>query len=763
MKSEVDERTNAQSEAALETARISVTGMTCAACSSRVERALKKTEGVVDARVNLATERATVVFRRGEADAERLARTIEKAGYGVLQEAVDRHEAVQASRTSERLSLRRSLLVAVACAIPVLLLEMIPMMIPGGHAFVAGIVPHGVQLGLLFALATIVQFGPGLRFYRQGWASLRHLSPDMNALVMIGTSAAYGYSVVATFTPGILPAGTVHVYYEASVAIITLILAGKYLETIARGRTSEAIQRLVELQPRTARIERGDDVLELPIEAVEEDDRIVVRPGERIPVDGVVIRGASFVDESMITGEPIPAEKGEGDEVVGGTMNQVGSFVFRATRVGADTVLAQIIRMVEEAQATQPRIQALADRVVGVFVPIVLVIATVTAGVWMVWGPEPALTFALVNAVAVLIIACPCAMGLATPTSIMVGTGKAAEHGVLFRRGEALQVMSEVRTVAFDKTGTLTQGRPSLTDLVVAPGYDETTVLALLAAAEAPSEHPIARAVVQAAEERRLELPSVEHFEAVPGFGVRARAGGTTIEAGAHRFMEREGYDAGPLGSDAEAFSEAGKSIIFVALDGRVAAVAAVADPLKETSAGAVRDLQRAGLRTVLITGDNARTARSIAASLGIDEVLADVLPDGKVEAVRALQRTGKVAFVGDGINDAPALAQADAGIAIGTGTDVAIEAADVVLMSGDVRGVGNAMQLSRATLRNIKQNLFWAFIYNTLLIPVAAGVLYPFFGLLLSPVLAAAAMGISSVFVLTNALRLRRFRPSQA
>jgi P-type Cu+ transporter len=743
----------------LDTARLAITGMTCAACSSRVERALKKVDGVVDARVNLATERATVVYRQGAVVPASLGEVVQRAGYGVLDEKEETAGTVRDARDQERLTLRRSVILAAAAAIPVFLIEMVPMMIPGGHAFVARLIPHQVQLGILFALATFVQFGPGLRFYRYGWASLRHLSPDMNALVMIGTTAAYGYSVVATFLPGILPAGTVHVYYEASVAIITLILLGKYLEALARGRTSEAIQRLVRLQPPTARVERAGQVLELPIEVVEPGDRVVVRPGERIPIDGQVISGASFVDESMISGEPVPVEKSSGDEVVGGTINQSGSFVMETTRVGADTVLARIIQMVEDAQATRPRIQALADAVVRVFVPIVLVIATVTFAVWLLFGPEPALTFALVNAVAVLIIACPCAMGLATPTSVMVGTGRAAEMGVLFRRGEALQELSEVSIVALDKTGTLTQGRPALTDLLVAEGVEADDLLRLVASAEARSEHPIARTLVEEAQGRGQALAEPERFEAVAGFGITATVDGREIAVGAPRLMARLGFDLGAMTGTIDRYAEEGKTVVVCAVDGRVAGVAAVSDPEKEHAREAVDALHARGLRVAMITGDNRRTAEAIGRRLGIDEVLAEVLPDGKVEAVRKLQQSGKVAFVGDGINDAPALAAAEVGVAIGTGTDIAIEAADVVLMSGDVRGVGKAIALSGATMRNIRQNLFWAFFYNTLLIPVAAGILWPFFGILLSPVLAAAAMGVSSIFVLTNALRLRGSR----
>ncbi len=487
---------------------------------------------------------------------------------------------------------------------------------------------------------------------------------------------------------------------------------------------------------------------------------MLVRPGDKLPVDGRVLSGGSFVDESMISGEPVPVQKREGDEVVGGTLNKTGSFRFTATKVGAETVLAQIIKMVEDAQGSKVPIQALADRVVRVFVPVVMGIAFLTFCVWLLFGPQPALTLALVNAVAVLIIACPCAMGLATPTSIMVGTGKAAELGVLFRNGGALQSLQEVHTIALDKTGTLTEGRPELTDFVVQPGFDKRELLALIAAVEWNSEHPIAEAIVGAAEREGLTLPTAEDFGAVPGFGVEATVNGKLVQVGADRYMTRLGLEVAPFEREAGRLADEGKSPLYAAVDGQLAAVVAVADPIKASTPEAVGALHRLGLRVAMITGDNARTANAIAKQLGIDEVVAEVLPDGKVAAVERLQQGRKVAFVGDGINDAPALARADVGLAIGTGTDVAIEAADVVLMSGDLRGIPNALALSKSTITNIKQNLFWAFFYNIVLIPVAAGVLFPTFGILLSPIFAAAAMAVSSVFVLTNALRLRGFRP---
>jgi len=551
------------------------------------------------------------------------------------------------------------------------------------------------------------------------------------------------------------------VYYEASGVVITLILLGKYFEAIAKGRSSEAMKKLLSLQARTARVVRGGQELELSTDEVLVGDLISVRPGEKIPVDGEVVSGNSFVDESMITGEPVPVSKQSGAGVVGGTINQNGALTFRATRIGADTALAQIIKLVETAQGSKPPIQGLADRVVAVFVPVVLGIAALTFSLWLLLGGQAALSFALITTVAVLIIACPCAMGLATPTSIMVGTGKAAELGVLFKGGGALEGLQDVQVVAVDKTGTLTKGRPELTDLVTATGFNRNDVLSLVAAAEEQSEHPIARAIVDAAKREGMSILKPEAFEAVPGYGLEARVEGRIVQVGADRFMTRLGLDVSVFTAQAERLGDEGKSPLYAAVDGQLTAIIAVADPIKEGSLEAVNALHRMGLKVAMITGDNRRTANAIARQLGIDEVLAEVLPSGKSDAVKELQAKGqKVAFVGNGINDAPALAQADVGLAIGTGTDVAVETADVILMSGDLRGVPNAFALSRATLRNIKLNLFWAFAYNIVLIPVAAGVLYPAFGLLLSPVLAAAAMGFSSVFVLSNALRLRGFQP---
>ncbi|WP_246831373.1 heavy metal translocating P-type ATPase [Pseudotabrizicola formosa] len=736
-----------------------IEGMTCASCVARVERALNAVPGVTGASINLATERAHVT---GQADAAALIRAIEAAGYdarrAVSASAVS--EEVTSRKLAEDAALKRDLWIAAALSLPVFVLEM------GSHLFVAVHMAVMNTLGMQaawlvqFALTTAVLLGPGRRFYVKGFPALIRLAPDMNSLVAVGTLSAYGYSLVATFAPGLLPAGTVNVYYEAAAVIVTLILLGRYLESRAKGRTSEAIKRLVGLQAKTARVIRDGALREVPMAEVRPGDLIDLRPGERVPVDGAVTEGQSWIDESMISGEPVPVEKTTGSPVTGGTVNQTGALTFRATAVGEATMLAQIIRMVEAAQGGKLPIQALVDRVTMWFVPAVMALAGLTFAVWLVFGPDPALTFGLVNAVAVLIIACPCAMGLATPTSIMVGTGRGAELGVLFRKGEALQALQDVRVVAFDKTGTLTMGRPRLTDLHLAAGFTRAPVLAAVAAVEAKSEHPIARAIAAAAEEEGLTLPEVSNFASVTGYGVVAQAGGQRVDIGADRYMAQLGLDVAPFGSIAIQLADEGKSPLYAAIDGRLAAILAVADPIKDSTPQAIAALHALGLKVAMITGDNARTAQAIARQLGIDEVVAEVLPDGKVAAVARLRALGPLAYVGDGINDAPALAAADVGLAVGTGTDIAIEAADVVLMTGRLTAVPDAIALSKATMRNIRQNLFWAFAYNAALIPVAAGVLWPGFGILLSPVFAAGAMALSSVFVLGNALRLRRYAP---
>ena len=732
-----------------------VQDMTCASCVGRVERALAGVPGVAQASVNLATETAHLRYYLGQVTPADLIAVSVAAGYpATIAARSDEDHGTRKDREAAKLA--RMTWIAAALALPVFVTEMGGHLFPALHMLIMNTIGMQTSWVLQFVLTTIVLVWPGLGFYRKGYPALLRAAPDMNSLVALGTTAAYGFSVVATFAPGLLPPGTAAVYYEAAAVIVVLILLGRTLEARAKGRTGAAIRRLVGLAPKFARVERGGDVVELPLDQIIATDLVHARPGERIAVDGVVISGASYVDESMITGEPAPVAKAAGALVTGGTVNGTGALVLRATHVGADTVLSQIIRMVEQAQSAKLPIQGLVNRITLWFVPAVMALAALTVAVWLAFGPSPTLAHALVAGVAVLIIACPCAMGLATPTSIMVGTGRAAELGVLFRKGDALQGLQSVRVVALDKTGTLTAGRPELTDLVVMDGFVEADVLALLAAAEAQSEHPVASAILRAAQQRNLTVPQAADFDAIPGFGVRATVGGRALLAGADRLMRREGVvlpDADP----ALAMAQKGRTPLYLAMDGRLAAVVGVADPVKPTTPAAIAALLGQGLRVVMITGDNQATANKIAAELGIAHVVAEVLPAGKVDAIKALSIHGPVAFVGDGINDAPALAAADVGIAIGTGTDVAIETADVVLMSGDLGAVVNAFVISRATMRNIRQNLFWAFGYNALLIPVAAGALYPFGGPLLSPALAAGAMALSSVFVLTNALRLRR------
>ncbi len=738
---------------------LEIDGMTCASCVGRVERALAGVPGVRAASVNLATERATVT---GTADAHALLAAVAAAGYTahVAASAAAPAGPVDARRAADIAGLRHDLFLAAALTLPVFLLEMGSHLVAGVHDLVmATLGMQGSRL-LQFALTAAVLAGPGRRFFRIGVPALLRAGPDMNSLVATGTAAAFGFSTLATFAPGALPAGTASVYFEAAAVIVTLVLLGRLLEARAKGRASDAIRHLIGLQPPTARIRRDGTVQDLPLAAVRKGDTVEVRPGERIPVDGSVTEGDSWVDESMISGEPLPIAKAPGAKVTGGTVNQTGAFAFKATAVGEATMLARIVRMVEAAQGGKLPIQALVDRVTLWFVPAVMGLAALTFLVWLAFGPQPALALGLVNAVAVLIIACPCAMGLATPTSIMVGTGRGADLGILFRQGSALQALQGVRSVAMDKTGTITEGKPHLTDLTPAPGFDRATVLAAIAAVEAKSEHPIARAIASAARDEGLPSAPAEGFRALPGLGATAEVDGTPVHIGADRYMASLGLDPAGFAAEAARLGSEGKTPLYAALGGRLAAILAVADTVKPSAAAAIRALHAQGLRVVMITGDNARTAAAIARRVGIDEVRAEVLPEGKVAALRALKAKGPVAFVGDGINDAPALAEADVGIAVGTGTDIAIEAADVVLIGGRLTAVPEAIALSRATMRNIRQNLFWAFAYNAALIPVAAGALWPGFGVLLSPALAAGAMALSSVFVVGNALRLRRFTP---
>ena len=739
----------------VQSAEIPVIGMTCGSCVSRVERALNKQPGMVKASVNLTTQKAFVEFLSDTLSVPRIHQAIRDAGYEP-QEPDANSETEEQDR--EGIDLRRKVLFAAALTIPIVLIAM-GKMIPALEALYVSVLPHRGWMAIEWLLTTPVLFYAGLRFFRSGYTELRHANPGMNSLVMIGTSAAYFYSVAALLVPGFFPAGTAESYFEAAAVIVTLILLGRYFEHVAKGRTSEAIKKLLQLQAKTARVIRDGDVVEVPIEAVVPGDRIQVRPGERVPVDGVVEEGQSYVDESMISGEPVPVAKQKDAELVGGTINKNGSLTFRATRVGADTVLAQIIRMVESAQADKPPIQALADKIAGIFVPIVIVLAILTFITWFSFGPAPALSFAFVTTVSVLLIACPCAMGLATPTAIMVGTGKGAEMGVLFRKGADLETLSRMDTIVLDKTGTLTRGQPELTDFILVEGREDE-VLAWVAAVETESEHPIGEAIVKGARDRGLTLPAISEFQAEPGYGIQAQVAGRRINVGADRYMRRLGIDLASVADDAVSLAEKAKSPLYVAVDGRLAALIAVADPLKNGSVEAIAALKSSGLSVAMLTGDNRATAEAIARQAGIERVLAEVLPDQKAAEVKRLQDEGaRVAFVGDGINDAPALAQADVGIAIGTGTDIAIEAGDVVLMRGDLRGIVDAAALSRRTRKTILGNFVWAYGYNLALIPVAAGVLFPFTGYLLNPMLAAGAMSLSSVFVVTNSLRLGRFK----
>ena len=741
---------------------LTVEGMHCGSCIGRVEGAATALTGVTEASANLAAGRVTVTHLAGAVTPGRIAEAVAAAGYPAREaEAGDAEDSAAAREAAERQSLARRLGVAAALALPVFVLEMGGHMIPGFAGWVEATIGAGTSRMIQLVLTTLVLAGPGRAFYARGVRGLLRGAPDMDSLVALGTAAAWGYSVVATLLPGLLPAEARHVYFEAAAVIVTLILLGRLLEARAKGRTGAAIRRLAGLRAKTARVERDGEVAELPVEEIGVGDRIHLRPGERVAVDGEVVSGRSWIDESMVTGEPVPVEKASGAEVVGGTVNGTGSLVFEATRVGADTMLSQIIRMVEQAQAAKLPIQGLVDRVTLYFVPAVMAVAAVTVAAWLALGPAPVLTHALVAGVAVLIIACPCAMGLATPVSIMVGTGRAAELGVLFRQGDALQRLEEVEVIALDKTGTLTEGRPRLTELRPAEGIAEDDLLRLAAAVESRSEHPIARAVAEAAEDRGLDLPEVEDFDSLTGLGVRGRVEGRAVLIGSARLLEREGIDPAALSQAAERLGAEGRTVLYAALDGRAAAVLAVSDPIKDTTPGVIAELHARGFEVAMVTGDGQATAEAVAARLGIDHVVAGVLPDGKVHAIERLRQGRRTAFVGDGINDAPALAVADVGIAIGTGTDVAIESADVVLMTGDLRGLADALAVSGAVMRNIRQNLVWAFGYNTALIPVAAGVLYPFGGPMLSPVLAAGAMALSSVFVLTNALRLRGLKPA--
>ena len=745
-------------------ALLPIAGMTCASCVRRVEKALAKLPGVETAGVNLATEQATVRFNPAMVGRNEFQQAVERAGYGLRPEppagagplavGTTAPDADAARRAHELTELRNK----SAFSIAVGLLIMAGMFLPLPW-------PMPARYWVMLLLATPVQFWAGWGFYTAAWRAARHLATNMNTLIAVGTSAAYLYSVFVTLFPDAFRASGVvpEAYYDTSTLVIGLILLGRYFEARAKSRTGDAIRKLMGLVPPTARVVRGATEVDVPLEQVQVGDLLRVRPGDKVPVDGVVVAGRSSVDESMLTGESLPVEKEPGAAVIGATLNKTGTFTFRATRVGRDTALAQIVRLVEEAQGSKAPIQRLADEISAYFVPAVLVLALLTFLAWYAVGPDPKFTYALVATIAVLIIACPCALGLATPTAIMVGTGKGAEYGVLIRGGEALENAHKITAIVLDKTGTLTRGKPAVTDVLTTPGIAEDELLRLAASAERGSEHPLGEAIVTRATELGLPLSATTAFQALAGQGIAATVDGRALLLGNPRLLETQGIHLNGLGDRAAALAAQGKTPMYVAADGQVAGVIAVADTLKPESAEAVRELQALGLEVWMLTGDNAATAQSIAQAVGITNVLADVLPAQKSEKIKELQAQGKVvAMVGDGINDAPALAQADLGIAIGTGADVAMEASDITLVGGDVRGVVTAIALSRRTIGTIRQNLFWAFFYNVVLIPVAAGVLFPLFGLLLNPIMAGAAMAMSSVSVVTNSLRLRSFRPPQ-
>jgi len=741
-----------------------VRGMTCASCVARVEQALSSVPGVVSANVNLASEKAAVKYIEGTELAD-LRRAVKEAGYELGSEAETLEDVTTAAQREIR-TIRNKLILASILGFSIMALGF-------GASFIGK--PY-----LLWALATPVLFWAGWQFYKGAWGALKHRTADMNTLIAVGTSSAYFYSMVAVLSPGFFAARGLepHVYFDTAAIIIALILLGRFLEARARGQTSAAIKKLIGMQPKTALVIRDSSEVEIPVDDVQVGDLILVRPGERVAVDGIIRQGYSGIDESMITGESIPVEKKVDDEVIGATINKTGSFQFEATKVGKDTTLAQIIRLVEEAQGSKAPIQRLADVIASYFVPIVIGIATATFIIWYFVGPAPALTFAILNFVAVLIIACPCALGLATPTAIMVGTGKGAEHGILIRSGEALERSHKIRTVLLDKTGTLTQGKPEVTDVITVASSSREEVLRLAASAERGSEHPLGEAVIRAASEEKLELSPASDFNAVPGHGVEASVEGRKLILGNLRLIKDRGLPLNGLEEEAHRLWEKGKTVMFLGIDSQVVGIIAVADTLKSGAREAVEALHKMGTEVVMLTGDNRRTADAIAREVGIDRVLAEVLPEHKAQEVKKLQEEGKVvAMVGDGINDAPALAQADVGIAIGTGTDVAMETGDITLISGDLKGIVTAISLSKRTMRTIKQNLFWAFAYNGALIPVAAGALYFAFGQagvpaglhfilgdygFLNPMLAAGAMAASSITVVSNSLRLRRFKPAK-
>ena len=749
-------------------AQLPIRGIHCASCVVTIEHALRTTPGVLDATVNAATQQAQVTYMPGLIDRTGLVQAVEEAGYTVMPESapgettVDRTEQ---DRAREYTSLLRKFWFAAIISIPVIIFSY-PQFFPGLRDWLA---PGSVALRLAWAalgvLTLPILFWAGNHFYTGMWQALKHRQANMHTLIAVGISAAWLYSTVAVLIPQIFPTlQLAQTFYDVTAVVTALVNLGLALELRARGRTSEAIKKLIGLQAKTARVVRNGVEVDLPFEEVLVGDMVVVRPGEKVPVDGIVVDGSSSIDESMITGESIPVEKRSGDEIIGATMNQTGSFRFRATKVGKDTALAQIVRLVQDAQGSKAPIQRIVDQVSHYFVPTVIILAILAAVIWFVFGPQPSFIYALIVFVTTLIIACPCALGLATPTSLTVGIGKGAEQGILIRSGDALQTTRQLQIIVLDKTGTITKGKPELTNMIAETGFDEDVLLRLAAAVERSSEHPLATAIVDGAKARGLAVPAVTNFQALPGHGVEADVEGSHVALGNNKLMEQEHIDLGRLVAESQRLADDGKTPMYIAIDGKAAGIVAVADTVKSESATAIAALRNLGLEVVMLTGDNRRTATAIGRQVGVDRVVAEVLPQDKAHEVQKLQLEGKqVGMVGDGINDAPALTQANVGFAIGTGTDVAIEAADITLISGSLMGVVTAIEISKATMRNVRQNLFGAFIYNGLGLPIAMGLLYPFIGVLLSPLIAAAAMAASSVTVVTNANRLRGWKPSSA
>jgi Cu+-exporting ATPase len=733
---------------------IPIQGMFCASCVQAIEKALLREKGITKASVNLASEKAKIDYIPSVISLPEIKKVIELTGYSVLElpEEGELGDFESKIREKEYRKLRTKFFVGAIIGL-VIFFGSMPHWFPWGPALLN-------NFFVLWILATPVQFWIGGQFYKGAWSAFRHRNADMNTLIAVGTSAAYLYSVAATVFPSFFESGGIRpdVYFDTSAMIIVLILFGRLLEARAKSRTSDAIKKLAGLQPKTARVKREGQDEDIPIEDVVVGDEILVRPGEKIPVDGIIISGESTVDESMISGESMAVKKEVGAEVIGATLNKTGSFRFKATRVGKDTALARIIKLVRDAQGSKAPIQRLADVIAGYFVPVVISIAIATFVIWFNFGPKPALTFSLLNFVAVMIVACPCALGLATPTAVMVGTGKGAENGILIKGGESLETAHKIDTIVFDKTGTLTKGEPEVTDLLVGNDNSEDEILKIVASIEKMSEHPLGEAIVKKAEDRKISLSEPENFRVIQGRGIESKFDGKNVLIGSESLMKEKNVDISDFRSRAEDFSEEGKTPVYVALQGKGAGLVAIADTLKDDAIQALEKLKAENIDVVMLTGDNRRTAQAIAKKAGIASVIPEVLPADKVKHIQRLQSEGKtVAMVGDGINDAPALAQADVGIAIGSGTDVAMEASDITLIRDELSGVVKAIVLSRQTIKVIKQNLFWAFFYNTLGIPIAAGILYPFFGILLSPIIASAAMASSSVSVVSNSLRLRR------